>query len=141
MTLARKNAQLAQTISVSGNAVGDTLFIPSSGLVNVSGVLNVNNIPVSVSGHSHLSSDITNFNSSVSGLLNDTLSTSLVPGNGISISYSSEQDELSISASGLINSNISGITGATIINNIVKISEADYDNLAIKDPNTVYFIV
>lgn len=69
MTISRKNAQLAQTISVSGNAVGDTIIIPSSGIVNISGVLNVNGTGVSVSGHTHTASDITNFNSSVSGLL------------------------------------------------------------------------
>jgi hypothetical protein len=35
MTLARKNAQLSQTINVGQNAIGDTLFIPSSGNVGI----------------------------------------------------------------------------------------------------------
>lgn len=38
-------------------------------------------------------------------------------------------------------SNPSGITGASGINNMVQISQANYDALATKDPNTLYFIV
>lgn len=38
-------------------------------------------------------------------------------------------------------SNITGIAGASGINNIVQISQANYDALAIKEPKTVYFIV
>jgi hypothetical protein len=53
--------------------------VSSSGNINVSGIitatsgnftaLRVNNTNVSISGHTHLSSDITNFNTSVSGLI------------------------------------------------------------------------
>jgi len=53
MSLSYNNSILAQTISVSGSNT------------NVSGVLQVNNINVSVSGHNHTSSDITDFNTSV----------------------------------------------------------------------------
>jgi trimeric autotransporter adhesin len=53
--------------SLAGATFTGSVVIPSgSGNFNT---LNVNNIPVSVSGHSHVSSDITNFNSSVSGLM------------------------------------------------------------------------
>jgi hypothetical protein len=72
-----------------------------------------NGVVVSVSGHSHLSSNITDFNSSVSGLL----------------------------PSGLVRSNTSGITGASGVNNLVYMSQASYDALGSYDPNTVYFIV
>lgn len=63
MTIARKNAVLAQTINVDNNAVGDTLFIPSTGVVNVSGTIAanmvyVNGVMVSISGHSHIIDDI-----------------------------------------------------------------------------------
>jgi hypothetical protein len=53
--------------SLAGATFTGSVVIPSgSGNFNT---LNVNNIPVSVSGHSHVSTDITNFNSSVSGLM------------------------------------------------------------------------
>jgi len=48
-------------VSTSGN------FVASSG--NFTSALTVNNVAVSVSGHTHTSSNITDFNSSVSGLL------------------------------------------------------------------------
>ena len=80
MTLSRKNANLAQAINVNSNAIEDTILIPSSNIVNLSGIftatsgnfinsLTVNSTGVSISGHTHTSSDISNFNSSVSGLL------------------------------------------------------------------------
>lgn len=86
MTLARKNAQLAQTINVSGTAIGDTLFIASSGNLGIntnnpqanlhvvgsgifSNMVYANGAQVSINGHTHVISDITNFNSSVSGLV------------------------------------------------------------------------
>ena len=77
--------------------------------------LTVNGTSVSVSGHSHTSSNITDFNISVSGLL----------------------------PSGLVRSNTSGITGASGINNIVQMNQASYDAIGSGnyDPNTIYFIV
>ena len=33
-----------------------------------------------------------------------------------------------------------GITGSAVINNVVKISQVNYDNLVTKDPNTLYLI-
>jgi hypothetical protein len=52
---------------------------------NFSNSLQVNNVNVSVSGHSHTASDITNFNSSVSGLLPIT---NIVAGNRINVAIS-----------------------------------------------------
>ena len=46
-----------------------------------------------------------------------------------------------VSSSGLVQSNINGIIGASGVNNIVQISQANYDALVSKDPNTAYFIV
>jgi hypothetical protein len=43
--------------------------------------------------------------------------------------------------SNVVFSDITGITGASGVNNLVYMSQADYDNLATIDPNTVYFIV
>lgn len=43
-------------------------------------------------------------------------------------------------AGNVVVSDIGGITGASAILNIVKLSQADYDNLATKDANTLYVI-
>lgn len=42
---------------------------------------------------------------------------------------------------GLVKSDTTGISGAGAITNIVTISQANYDALAVKDANTVYIIV
>lgn len=52
---------------------------------NFTNNLQINNVNVSVSGHSHTVSDITNFNSSVSGLLPIT---NIIAGNGINVAIS-----------------------------------------------------
>ena len=52
---------------------------------NFSNSLQVNSVNVSISGHSHTVSDITNFNSSVSGLLPIT---NIIAGNGINVAIS-----------------------------------------------------
>ena len=41
---------------------------------------------------------------------------------------------------GVVISDATGITGATAITNIVSISQANYDALAVKSPTTVYII-
>jgi hypothetical protein len=43
--------------------------------------------------------------------------------------------------SNVVFSNTSGITGSITINNIVAISQANYDGLGSYDPNTIYYIV
>jgi hypothetical protein len=57
-----------------------------SGVSNFSGSVFINSIPVSVSGHAHVSTNITDFNSAVSGLLPVK---NIVSGSGISITSSS----------------------------------------------------
>lgn len=112
MTLSRKNANLGQTINVSSSGIGDTIFVPSSGYVginknnplynldvvgtgNFSQNLMVNGTGVSLSGHNHLSSNITDFNSSVSGLL-PTISNSgdnrLLTSTGSSVGVNAESN-------------------------------------------------
>jgi len=77
--------------SLAGATFTGSVVVPSgSGNFNS---LNLNNIPVSVSGHSHVSSDITNFNSSVSGLMGVK---SLVGTSGIGIVNSAGAHTISI---------------------------------------------
>jgi hypothetical protein len=40
-----------------------------------------------------------------------------------------------------VESDITGLTGGTVLTNIVKITQAGYNALATKDPATVYYIV
>jgi hypothetical protein len=54
---------------------------------------------------------------------------------GIRFSDGSEQNQ-----AGVI-SNVNNISGASTINNIVKISQTNYDNIVTKDPNTLYVII
>jgi len=42
---------------------------------------------------------------------------------------------------GYVESDATGITGATALTNIVKITQAGYNALSTKDPATVYYIV
>jgi hypothetical protein len=74
MTKAYNNSLLARNISISGVNT------------NISGVLQLNDINVSVSGHTHTSSNITDFNTTVSGLLPVK---NILAGNNITISSSS----------------------------------------------------
>ena len=54
-------------INLGVSSISGTLITPASG--NFSSSLQLNNVAVSVSGHSHTSSNISDFNASVSGLL------------------------------------------------------------------------
>jgi len=100
----------------NGNIViSGALDVVGSG--NFSNSLYVNNIPVSVSGHTHSSSDITNFNSSVSGIIDSALSTDIIGGTGISVTYDSLNNDLIIASNGLVPVINSGVvTGSISIN-------------------------
>lgn len=80
-----------------------------NGTGNFSQNLLINSIPVSVSGHSHTSSNITNFNSSVSGLIPIQ---SLIAGTGISISISG--------TSFTVNATNTGSSGGGSLSNIIE---------------------
>lgn len=75
---------LKSILDITGNANISGVLTAISGNFNSS--LYINNIPVSVSGHDHLSSNIIDFNSSVSGLLPVK---DIISGSGISVSSSS----------------------------------------------------
>ena len=66
--LNNKYVQLVSSSGVNILVQNSGISISSSG-TNINNQLTVNTIPVSISGHTHTSSNITNFNSSVSGLL------------------------------------------------------------------------
>jgi hypothetical protein len=85
MTKAYNNSLLARNITVSGvnTSVSGVLSATSGNFIDS---LQVNNINVSVSGHTHTSSNISDFDSSVSGLLPVT---NITAGNNINISSSS----------------------------------------------------
>lgn len=86
---------LAAKANLGGAIFTGPVTIPSgTGNFNT---LTVNNIGVSVSGHTHTYSDITNFASGVS----DSLTTALLAGSFIVLDYNSSLDTLTISASGL----------------------------------------
>lgn len=122
---------LAEKASLSGATFTGTISGPSGNFTT----LQQNGIRVSVSGHTHVSSNIIDFNSTVSGLL----PVKSIVGSG-NINVSSISGNFTVSSSGLVKSDISGIVGASGINNIVQISQASYDALPTKDPNTLYFI-
>lgn len=109
MTKAYDNSILARNINVSGVNT------------NVSGVLQLNNINVSISGHNHTSSDITDFNSSVSGLL-PTIANSgdnrILTSTGSTVGINAESnltfDGTNLTAPYLVASNSSGDEGGEI---------------------------
>jgi hypothetical protein len=47
----------------------------------------------------------------------------------------------SAGANNYVESDITGLTGGTVLTNIVKITQAGYNALQTKDPATVYYIV
>lgn len=129
----------------------------------------------SVVGHSHIASNITDFNTSVSGLLPVK---NIVAGTGVNVSSSSGTYTISVTGiqqsqsfnqslnttdspifngltlntlavSGVnvlnllstsIKSSPSQAGGGAAINNIVVISQTDYNNIITKDPTTLYII-
>ena len=94
LTPSGNNLVVENPIIISSGSINNTIIgnnIASSG--NFSS-LTVNNTGVSLIGHSHLSSDITNFNSSVSGLLPSVTGTGYISSSFINNIYT-------LSASGL----------------------------------------
>jgi hypothetical protein len=93
-------------VGIKQNNPNYTLDVNGSG--NFSSGLYVNNIAVSISGHTHTSSDITDFNSAVSGLLPVK---NISAGNYISVSDSS--GNFTINATGLQPSGNYSVVGHT----------------------------
>jgi len=94
-------ARLSNGMHITGGSLGVGTTSPS-GQLHVIGTglfsenLLINNVPVSISGHNHISSDITNFNSSVSGLIPIK---SISPGTNISITNNSGDYTIGVSGS------------------------------------------
>jgi len=127
--------QLGGNLDLNNNNINGTGNIDINGSGDFT-YLSVNNTSVSLSGHTHTSSNITDFNSSVSGLL--PVKNILSSGN---ITVSSTNQIFTIASSGLVKSDTTGIAGASGVNNLVVISSGDYNNIASPDPNTLYFIL
>jgi hypothetical protein len=85
--------------------------------------------------HTHTSSDIIEFNSSVSGLLPVI---NVVGSSNINVS--SANKTFTVASTGLVKSDVTTTSGASVVNNIVVISEASYNALSVKDSNTIYFV-
>lgn len=85
--------------------------------------------------HTHTSSDIIGFNSSVSGLLPVI---NVVGSSNINVS--SANKTFTVASTGLVKSDVTTTSGASVVNNIVVISEASYNALSVKDSNTIYFV-
>jgi hypothetical protein len=112
----------------------------------------------SLVGHSHISDDITDFDSSVSGIINDTLDTTLIGGSGIEIIYSSGNNTLTISTTGLqpsgnyslvghshsssditdFDSSVSGIVSSSLSTDILAGASIGLDYSTVNDTLTIY---
>lgn len=88
---------ITNNLAGKANLTGATFSGAVGGPSGDFGVLKQSGVVVSVSGHTHSYSDITNFASGVS----DNLTTALLAGSFINLYYNSSQDTLTISASGL----------------------------------------
>lgn len=91
--------------------IGDGFLVSGSG-INISYNDNLNSLIISttglqpsgnysVVGHNHVAQDITSFDSNVSGIVNSVISTDIVAGTGVSITYDSVNDDLIIGVNGL----------------------------------------
>jgi hypothetical protein len=72
--------------------------------------------------------------------IDDRVANLLVAGTGISLTYNDSANSLTVSSSAVLSDN-SNIPNSTTINNIVKISQTDYNNLSSYEPDTLYFVV
>ena len=84
---------LAGKANLSGASFSGVVTAPTGNFT----ALQQNSVPVSVSGHTHVYTDITNFASGVA----DNLSTTLLPGSFVTLDYNSALDTLIIGTSGL----------------------------------------
>ena len=125
----------ARTISAihtfSNGLTSNGLISSSSG--NFISSLKVNGTGVSLSGHTHTSSNITDFNSSVSGLLPVT---SVVAGSGVSVSSSSGAYTVNLKAYSTTIGDASAIS-FTVTHNL----SVSYDvHVSVRDTGTNYYV-
>jgi hypothetical protein len=132
MTKAYDNSILSRNINVSGvNTTVSGFLSATSG--NFTNSLQVNGINVSVSDHTHTSSNITDFNSSVSGLLPVT---NIVSGSGISISSSGGSFTINLNAYSVLIGDGSAIS-YTINHNLGATNDV---NVSVREIGTNYYV-
>ena len=101
--------------SVSGSGYVATSFNNNVYTISVTGVQPSGNY--SEVGHSHVTNDITNFASGVSGIIDNALNTSLIAGTGINLIFDDNLDTLTISVTGLQPSGNYSIVGHSHVTN------------------------
>lgn len=139
--------QLGGNLDLNSYSINGTGSINLFGSGNFTQGLFVNNTGISITGHSHTSSNISDFNTAVSGLL-PTIPNNLADDHDVSITGVAHNDVLVYNSgtqywennSKVVFSDTTGIAGASGVSNIVQISQSDYDNLGSYTPNTIYFI-
>jgi hypothetical protein len=109
---------------------GSLLTSPSGNFINS---LQVNSINVSISGHNHSSSDITNFNSSVSGLLPVT---NIVAGTGMMVSSSSGSFTINLDAYSVLIGDGSA-TSYTVTHNLGATNDV---HVSVRETGTNYYV-
>jgi hypothetical protein len=100
---------LASKASLSGATFSGSIIIPS-GSINAN-TLTVDNIPVSVSGHTHIASNISGLDTAI----NNQLDTSIVAGSGITFTYDSGSSTLTISATGVSSGGGGSLSGSVTL--------------------------
>lgn len=135
MLIEETNPKLGTNLDLNNFNIVGTGSIDVIGSGNFTQGLYVNSTGVSLTSHTHQTSSITDFNSSVSGLL----SVVNVVGSA-NINVASSNKTFTVSSTGLVKSDVTTINGASTVNNIVVISEASYNALSVKDSNTIYFV-
>jgi hypothetical protein len=132
MTKAYDNSLLARNISISGtNTIVSGLLTSSSG--NFINSLQVNSVNVSISGHNHTSSNITDFNSAVSGLLPVK---NIVAGTGMIVSSSSGSFTISLDAYSVLIGNGSA-TSFTVTHNLGATNDV---HVSVRETATNYYV-
>ena len=99
---------LASKASLTGSIFTGSVTIPS-GSINAD-ILTVDNIPVSISGHTHIASNISGLDTAIT----DQLDTSIVAGSGITFTYDSGSSILTISTTGVSSGGGSGLSWSSV---------------------------
>ena len=126
-------------ININGNITCDYVYSDLSGTIvnansgNFINSLQVNNINVSVSGHTHTSSNIIDFNSSVSGLLPVT---NIVAGTGMMVSSSAGSYTINLDAYSVLIGDGSA-TSYTVTHNLGATNDV---HVSVRETSTNYYV-
>jgi hypothetical protein len=135
MLIDEPNPKLGGNLDLNNFNIAGTGSVYVIGSGNYSQGLYVNSTSVSLTDHTHQTNSITNFDSSVSGLLPVI---NVVGSSNINVA--SANKTFTVTSTGLVKSDVTTTSGASVVNNIVVISEASYNALSVKDSNTIYFV-